>query len=183
MPGLVLPGQTLDTPAPSTPACLPQPVSLDARAYVRTALPVGLLVCLCLLQAFGYRLRRVIAAFYFPKVRPPGPAHACARAHELAPSSPPHPPRPGTAASIDPCPLLQREKKRILFLYNELLRKRAAFTQLRRAAIVRQAQQQRAPVSPGPGPCGSWLGLRTVGEGCLPSVHPAPSRPWPSEIR
>ncbi|XP_023390073.1 E3 ubiquitin-protein ligase DCST1 [Pteropus vampyrus] len=30
-------------------------------------------------------------------------------------------------------------------LYNELLRKRAAFTQLRRAAIVRQAQQQRAP--------------------------------------
>nr|KAF6396525.1 DC-STAMP domain containing 1 [Rousettus aegyptiacus] len=85
--------------------CLPQPVSLDARAYVRTALPVGLLVCLCLLQAFGYRLRRVIAAFYFPK----------------------------------------REKKRILFLYNELLRKRAAFTQLRRAAIVRQAQQQRAP--------------------------------------
>ncbi|XP_006923610.1 E3 ubiquitin-protein ligase DCST1 [Pteropus alecto] len=85
--------------------CLPQPVCLDARAYVRTALPVGLLVCLCLLQAFGYRLRRVIAAFYFPK----------------------------------------REKKRILFLYNELLRKRAAFTQLRRAAIVRQAQQQRAP--------------------------------------
>lgn len=94
VPGLVLPGQTLDTPAPSTPACLPQPVSLDARAYVRTALPVGLLVCLCLLQAFGYRLRRVIAAFYFPKVRPPGPAHACARARagtQLPPT--PTPPR------------------------------------------------------------------------------------------
>lgn len=116
---------------------------LDARAYVRTALPVGLLVCLCLLQAFGYRLRRVIAAFYFPK----------------------------------------REKKRILFLYNELLRKRAAFTQLRRAAIVRQAQQQRAPVSPGPGPCGSWLGLRTLGEGRLPSVHAAPPSPWPPDVR
>lgn len=38
---------------------------------MRAALPVGLLACLCLLQAFGYRLRRVIAAFYFPKVRPP----------------------------------------------------------------------------------------------------------------
>ncbi|XP_039107408.1 E3 ubiquitin-protein ligase DCST1 isoform X2 [Hyaena hyaena] len=85
--------------------CLPQPVSLSPRAYLRVALPVALLLALCLLQAFGYRLRRVIAAFYFPK----------------------------------------REKKRILFLYNDLLRKRAAFTKLRRAAIVRRAQQQRAP--------------------------------------
>ncbi|XP_049736626.1 E3 ubiquitin-protein ligase DCST1 [Elephas maximus indicus] len=47
--------------------CLPQPESMDAQAYLRAALPIGLLVCLCLLQAFGYRLRRVIAAFYFPK--------------------------------------------------------------------------------------------------------------------
>ncbi|XP_012514259.1 PREDICTED: DC-STAMP domain-containing protein 1 isoform X1 [Propithecus coquereli] len=85
--------------------CLPQPVGLDARAYWRAALPTGLLLCLCLLQAFGYRLRRVIAAFYFPK----------------------------------------REKKRILFFYNDLLKKRAAFTKLRRAAIVRQARQQKAP--------------------------------------
>ncbi|XP_045312059.1 E3 ubiquitin-protein ligase DCST1 isoform X6 [Leopardus geoffroyi] len=101
--------------------CLPQPVSLNPRAYVRAALPVGLLLCLCLLQAFGYRLRRVIAAFYFPK----------------------------------------REKKRVLFLYNDLLRKRAAFTKLRRAAIVSRAQRQGAPVSPGcppphtAAPCGS----------------------------
>ncbi|XP_077757034.1 E3 ubiquitin-protein ligase DCST1 isoform X1 [Canis aureus] len=85
--------------------CLPQPMALDARAYLRAALPTGLLLCLCLLQAFAYRLRRVIAAFYFPK----------------------------------------REKKRILFLYNDLLRKRAAFTKLRRAAIVRRAQQQKPP--------------------------------------
>ncbi|XP_036198583.1 E3 ubiquitin-protein ligase DCST1 [Myotis myotis] len=83
--------------------CLPQPVRLSAGAYAKTGLPTGLLVCLCLLQAFGYRLRRVIAAFYFPK----------------------------------------REKQRILFFYNELLRKRAAFTKLRRAAIVRQAREQR----------------------------------------
>ncbi|KAL1772114.1 DC-STAMP domain-containing protein 1 [Sigmodon hispidus] len=85
--------------------CLPQPISMDARAYWRASLPSILLVCLCLAQAFGYRLRRVISAFYFPK----------------------------------------REKKRVLFLYNELLRKRAAFTKLRRAAIVRRARQQRAP--------------------------------------
>ncbi|KAI4590379.1 hypothetical protein MJG53_001428 [Ovis ammon polii x Ovis aries] len=94
--------------------CLPQPVPLSTRAYLKAALPSGLLTCLCLLQAFGYRLRRVIAAFYFPKVCP----------------QPLHP---------------QREKKRILFLYNDLLRKRAAFTQLRRATIVRRARQQRAP--------------------------------------
>ncbi|XP_053462849.1 E3 ubiquitin-protein ligase DCST1 [Nycticebus coucang] len=88
--------------------CLPQPVGLDARAYWRAVLPTGLLVCLCLLQAFGYRLRRVIAAFFFPK----------------------------------------REKKRILFLYNDLLKKRAAFTKLRRAAIVRRARQQKTQRPP-----------------------------------
>lgn len=58
---------------------------LDATAYLRAALPSALLVGLCLLQAFGYRLRRVIATFYFPKVRPalpspplhtPSPPHA-----------------------------------------------------------------------------------------------------------
>uniref|UniRef100_A0A452RGR5 RING-type domain-containing protein n=1 Tax=Ursus americanus TaxID=9643 RepID=A0A452RGR5_URSAM len=85
--------------------CLPQPVRLDTSAYVRAVLPIGLLLPLCLLQAFAYRLRRVIAAFYFPK----------------------------------------REKKRTLFLYNDLLRKRAAFTQLRRAAILRRARLQKAP--------------------------------------
>ncbi|XP_051012883.1 E3 ubiquitin-protein ligase DCST1 [Acomys russatus] len=84
--------------------CLPQPIGLDAKAYWETSLPTCLLVCLCLAQAFGYRLRRVIAAFYFPK----------------------------------------REKKRVLFLYNELLRKRAAFTKLRRAAIIRRVHRQRA---------------------------------------
>ncbi|XP_037354138.1 E3 ubiquitin-protein ligase DCST1 isoform X1 [Talpa occidentalis] len=88
----------------SNTLCLPQPVRLDTKAYFRAALPIGLLLCLCLLQAFGYRLRRVISAFFFPK----------------------------------------REKKRILFLYNDLLRKRAAFTQVRTAAIIRRAQKRSA---------------------------------------
>ncbi|GAB1287743.1 E3 ubiquitin-protein ligase DCST1 [Apodemus speciosus] len=85
--------------------CLPHPEGLHARDYFDASLPTFLLMCLCLAQAFGYRLRRVIAAFYFPK----------------------------------------REKKRVLFFYNELLRKRSAFTKLRRAAIVRRARQQNAP--------------------------------------
>lgn len=146
------PGQTPDRTAPP-PACLPQPVCLDAMAYLRAALPSTLLVGLCLLQAFGYRLRRVIATFYFPKVCP------------ALPSPPLHTPNPSLMPSLEeaipsalslsltPCPWPQREKKRTLFFYNELLRKRAAFTQLRRAAIVRQARQQRAPVSPD---LGSW---------------------------
>ena len=79
----------------------------------------------------------------------------------------------GMSSSSVLSPWPQREKKRILFLYNELLRKRAAFTQLRRATIMRRARQQRAPVSPGLCP---WLGLRTDGKGHLPSVHPAPTK-------
>lgn len=59
---------------------------LDATAYLRAALPSALLVGLCLLQAFGYRLRRVIATFYFPKVRP------------ALPSPPLHAPSPHTDA-------------------------------------------------------------------------------------
>eukprot|EP00073_Rattus_norvegicus_P044648 XP_017446794.1 PREDICTED: DC-STAMP domain-containing protein 1 isoform X1 [Rattus norvegicus] len=88
--------------------CLPRAVGLSAGGYFRASLPTCLLMCVCLAQAFGYRLRRVIAAFYFPK----------------------------------------REKKRVLFLYNELLRKRSAFTKLRRAAIVRRARQQTTPRPP-----------------------------------
>lgn len=136
------------TGPPPPPACLPQPVPLSTRAYLKAALPSGLLVCLCLLQAFGYRLRRVIAAFYFPKVCPPQPLHPGVRTHRPAPSSPSAPPR-GMSSSSVLSPWPQREKKRTLFLYNDLLRKRAAFTQLRRATILRRARQQRAPVSPG----------------------------------
>ncbi|NWH78535.1 DCST1 ligase, partial [Piaya cayana] len=48
-------------------ACLPQPRGMTREQYVRTCLPLVVLVLLCLLQVYTYRLRRVIAAFYFPK--------------------------------------------------------------------------------------------------------------------
>ncbi|XP_069734483.1 E3 ubiquitin-protein ligase DCST1 [Phaenicophaeus curvirostris] len=48
-------------------ACLPQPRGMMREQYVRTCLPLVVLVLLCLLQVYTYRLRRVIAAFYFPK--------------------------------------------------------------------------------------------------------------------
>ncbi|NXL93922.1 DCST1 ligase, partial [Alectura lathami] len=48
-------------------ACLPQPRSMTRQQYVDSFVPLAVLVLLCLLQAYAYRLRRVIASFYFPK--------------------------------------------------------------------------------------------------------------------
>ncbi|XP_074121376.1 E3 ubiquitin-protein ligase DCST1 isoform X2 [Sminthopsis crassicaudata] len=89
----------------SNTACLPKPIGMSSQDYMKVFLPAGLLVLLCLTQAYSYRLRRVIAAFYFPK----------------------------------------REKKRILFFYNELLKKRLVFTKLRRTIIMQRAQRQGKP--------------------------------------
>ncbi|XP_056672291.1 E3 ubiquitin-protein ligase DCST1 isoform X7 [Monodelphis domestica] len=51
-------------------ACLPKPVGMNSQDYLKVFLPAGLLVLLCLTQAYTYRFRRVIAAFYFPKRHP-----------------------------------------------------------------------------------------------------------------
>ncbi|NWH57639.1 DCST1 ligase, partial [Geococcyx californianus] len=51
----------------SNMACLPQPRAMTREQYVRTYMPLVVLVLFCLFQAYMYRLRRVIAAFYFPK--------------------------------------------------------------------------------------------------------------------
>ncbi|KFO77960.1 DC-STAMP domain-containing protein 1, partial [Cuculus canorus] len=48
-------------------ACLPRPRGMTREQYVRSCLPLVALVLLCLVQVYTYRLRRVIAAFYFPK--------------------------------------------------------------------------------------------------------------------
>ncbi|XP_056672288.1 E3 ubiquitin-protein ligase DCST1 isoform X4 [Monodelphis domestica] len=98
-------------------ACLPKPVGMNSQDYLKVFLPAGLLVLLCLTQAYTYRFRRVIAAFYFPK----------------------------------------REKERVLFFYNDLLRKRKVFTKLRRTVIIRRAQRQGRPALRG------VLGLRDRG--------------------
>ncbi|KAM6190258.1 E3 ubiquitin-protein ligase DCST1 [Sarcoramphus papa] len=66
-------------------ACLPQPRGMTREQYVGSCLPLAVLALLCLAQVYTYRLRRAIAAFYFPK----------------------------------------REKSRVLYLYNKLLRQRS----------------------------------------------------------
>ncbi|NXW23842.1 DCST1 ligase, partial [Circaetus pectoralis] len=48
-------------------ACLPQPRGMTRQQYVGSCLPLAVLVLLCLAQVYMYRLRRAIAAFYFPK--------------------------------------------------------------------------------------------------------------------
>uniref|UniRef100_A0A8B9G1R4 Dendritic cell-specific transmembrane protein-like domain-containing protein n=1 Tax=Amazona collaria TaxID=241587 RepID=A0A8B9G1R4_9PSIT len=47
--------------------CLPQPRSMGQHQYLSSCLPLAVLALLCLAQVYTYRLRRVIAAFYFPK--------------------------------------------------------------------------------------------------------------------
>ncbi|NXC23325.1 DCST1 ligase, partial [Corythaeola cristata] len=48
-------------------ACLPQPRGMTRQQYLGSCWPLALLALLCLAQVYMYRLRRVIAAFYFPK--------------------------------------------------------------------------------------------------------------------
>ncbi|KAM3920457.1 E3 ubiquitin-protein ligase DCST1 [Leptodactylus fuscus] len=47
--------------------CLPNPSIMSFHSYVSSCLPTVGLLSLCFLQVYGYRLRRVIAAFFFPK--------------------------------------------------------------------------------------------------------------------
>ncbi|NXD31387.1 DCST1 ligase, partial [Spelaeornis formosus] len=81
--------------------CLPQPTRMTREKYLNICQPLGLLALLFLLQVYSFRLRRVIAAFYFPK----------------------------------------REKTRVLFLYNKLLRQRKNFLHLQRGRVARKARQ------------------------------------------
>ncbi|XP_009462972.1 PREDICTED: LOW QUALITY PROTEIN: DC-STAMP domain-containing protein 1 [Nipponia nippon] len=88
-------------------ACLPQPRGMTRQQYVGSCLPLAVLALLCLAQVYTYRLRRAIAAFYFPK----------------------------------------REKSRVLYLYNKLLRHRQSFVHRQRKRIAQRARQHPGLVS------------------------------------
>uniref|UniRef100_A0A8D0GCH5 DC-STAMP domain containing 1 n=1 Tax=Sphenodon punctatus TaxID=8508 RepID=A0A8D0GCH5_SPHPU len=96
--------------------CLPEPHGMTRREYLVGSLPLGILVLLCLMQVYAFRLRRAIAAFYFPK----------------------------------------REKKRVLFLYNKMLRQRLAFIALQRKRIVRRARRRQGLETPLAERCYRW---------------------------
>ncbi|XP_019412271.1 PREDICTED: DC-STAMP domain-containing protein 1 [Crocodylus porosus] len=140
-------------------ACLPQPRRMEQGDYMTSCLPLGVLVLLCLLQVYTHRLRRIIAAFFFPKVRPcppapsgrlipPGqgitsrcPLHPGGCPESLAEPTPLGQPQvPVQLHSHCPVPG-QREKKRVIFLYNEMLQKRQAFLQRQRRRVTQHAQR------------------------------------------
>uniref|UniRef100_H3B0R6 DC-STAMP domain containing 1 n=1 Tax=Latimeria chalumnae TaxID=7897 RepID=H3B0R6_LATCH len=47
--------------------CLPRPQALTRHDYITAFVPLALMILFCVLQVFVFRLRRVIASFYFPK--------------------------------------------------------------------------------------------------------------------
>ena len=158
------------TGPPPPAACLPQPVPLNTRAYLKAALPSGLLACLCLLQAFGYRLRRVIAAFYFPKVCPP--ASPPSGGHTPACTQPPIGPTLGDvfllcAVSLAP----EREEADLVPLQRSLKEESSLHPAEegyhREAGKTAEGSRKSRPVP---------LGLRTGVGGHLPLVHPAPTK-------
>ncbi|NXF90159.1 DCST1 ligase, partial [Eubucco bourcierii] len=102
-------------------ACLPQPQGMTRQQYVSSCLPMAILVLLCLAQVYTYRLRRAIAAFYFPK----------------------------------------REKSRVLYFYNKLLRQRQNFVRRQQKRLARRARQTPAlGTSPLEWCCQRWPRLR-----------------------
>lgn len=119
------------------PACLPRPTGMTGQQYLNTCLPLAALAALCLAQVYPFRLRRAIAAFYFPKVSGPRVCHSPGVASGLG---------FGWAASSRAL-LAQREKARVLFLYNKLLRQRKNFLHLQRGRIARKARQPPGLVS------------------------------------
>uniref|UniRef100_A0A8C9T6Y6 DC-STAMP domain containing 1 n=1 Tax=Scleropages formosus TaxID=113540 RepID=A0A8C9T6Y6_SCLFO len=58
--------------------CLPHPRALSQEDYLWILIPLLMMAVMCCLQVYTNRLRRVIAAFYFPKVKRSFP-HALAR--------------------------------------------------------------------------------------------------------
>ncbi|XP_018422725.1 PREDICTED: DC-STAMP domain-containing protein 1 [Nanorana parkeri] len=87
----------------SNEMCLPNPIEMSAIDHLVTCAPVLGLILLSVLQVFFYRLRRVVASYFFPK----------------------------------------REKRRVLFFYNEQLRKRAIYADVKRKMIMSKARINR----------------------------------------
>ncbi|XP_042295667.1 E3 ubiquitin-protein ligase DCST1 isoform X2 [Sceloporus undulatus] len=97
--------------------CLPEARGMSQRQYLKCAIPLCALVLLCFAQIYAFRIRRVIAAFYFPK----------------------------------------REKKRTLFLYNEMLRQRIAFITVQRKRIILRVRQHKRLTKPLLDRIGHWF--------------------------
>ncbi|XP_069481547.1 E3 ubiquitin-protein ligase DCST1-like [Ambystoma mexicanum] len=83
--------------------CLPNPDPMEAWAYFLVTWPILFLVFFCIMQVYMCRIRRAVAAFFYPK----------------------------------------REKQRIIFLYNEMLRKRTFYINIQKAKIWKRARREK----------------------------------------
>ncbi|XP_031760434.1 E3 ubiquitin-protein ligase DCST1 [Xenopus tropicalis] len=83
--------------------CLPQPIRLTAEQYIGTCLLLAVTLILPVFKVYTSRLRRVLAAYFFPKT----------------------------------------EKRRILHLYNELLRYRELYLNIKRKNLMITANRHR----------------------------------------
>uniref|UniRef100_L7N3B4 Dendritic cell-specific transmembrane protein-like domain-containing protein n=1 Tax=Xenopus tropicalis TaxID=8364 RepID=L7N3B4_XENTR len=90
-----------------SPVCLPQPIRLTAEQYIGTCLLLAVTLILPVFKVYTSRLRRVLAAYFFPKT----------------------------------------EKRRILHLYNELLRYRELYLNIKRKNLMITANRHRNFVS------------------------------------
>ncbi|XP_049661695.1 LOW QUALITY PROTEIN: E3 ubiquitin-protein ligase DCST1 [Accipiter gentilis] len=165
----------------SNVACLPQPQSMTRQQYVGSCLPLAVLVLLCLAQVYTYRLRRAIAAFYFPKVsgspstsQGPGTAQLGPGGQFLGWASAPGPP----SWSL----LGQREKSRVLYFYNKLLQQRQSFVHRQRKRIAQRARRHPGLVSrDGDVGLGPHRGARAGALHCplIPGLFPCGVAAWP----
>ncbi|XP_072254310.1 E3 ubiquitin-protein ligase DCST1-like, partial [Pyxicephalus adspersus] len=83
--------------------CLPNPIEMTFIDYLGCCAPVFGMICLSVLQVYLYRLRRVVASFFYPN----------------------------------------REKSRVLFLYNGQLRVRRVYATFKRKEIMNKARISR----------------------------------------
>ncbi|XP_064644658.1 protein sneaky-like [Lineus longissimus] len=89
--------------------CLPRPHKLPTEYLIKVLAIYGGIWLLMLVQAFGLRLRRVVAGFFYPK----------------------------------------REKKRVLFLYNEMLKKRRGYVHHMRSMVKSLAKENKLSMQTG----------------------------------
>ncbi|KAG8442948.1 hypothetical protein GDO86_011676 [Hymenochirus boettgeri] len=91
--------------------CLPTPKFMTASEYIWLFVIMAWLLVAPIVQSYLNRIRRVVAAFYFPKM----------------------------------------EKRRVLHLYNEWLRRRKDFLNIKRKSIIINARKRRSFINSWPG--------------------------------
>ncbi|XP_048882871.1 E3 ubiquitin-protein ligase DCST1 isoform X2 [Brienomyrus brachyistius] len=136
--------------------CLPNPNALSWEEYLWIFSPLLVMATMCCLQVYSNRLRRIIAAFYFPKMN--GQKSPWTPLQKLLDSLPRRmaavtAARRGTNSTLTPVDLewdvleVAREKKRTLFLYNLQIQRRISYVETQRIRLMRRGKPRRTVFS------------------------------------